>query len=423
MLVKRQAFLSLVITGCIHGMVHTLSTFLSPLNAEIARYFKLESITGVTAFKTSYLLMYAVSTLIFGALANRISARLVLGLGIIINGAAVMAFRLVPPDGMVLMHLLWVLSAVGGGAYHPVANVFITSLYPQRKGWALGISGTGACIGFAFGPFLTGFLSTFLLLSWRDISLVFGGIAMAVGLAAFLGIRDIQNELPPQAENAPAAEPLTEHKAQGHTAPGKRWGLGGGLLVFLAFIIIVAGIRDISMWTVLDVSDFFISGIHGAPIKTAWVLFFMYLPAIFFQPFAGALSDRLGRRKLSVIALIGYGLSLALVAIIPGGLLILPYAIMGITQSSSVPLIEGIVADYTTPRTRGLIFGIFFTSITGIGALGPLLGGFFLDALGKTAGSFSALFAGMGALAFLGGIAMIFSGNVSRALKLMPEKQ
>ena len=411
-----------------HGIVHTLSAFLSPLNAEVARYFRLESIAGVTSFKTSYLLMYALSNLVFGALTNRISARFVLGIGIIINGAAVMAFRLVPPDGIALMYLLWILAAVGGGVYHPVANVFITRLYPQRKGWALGVTGMGSGIGFAFGPFFTGFLSSFLLLSWRDISLVFGGLAAAGGLMTLLVIRDIPDESPLRKENIPAAKQGTQghnapgYKAEGQNASRKFWGLSGGLLVFLAFIIIIAGSRDLGMWTVLDISDFFVSGIHGAPAKTAWILFFMYLPGIFVQPLVGGLSDRLGRRKLSAIALMGYGFSLALVAIIPGGLLILPYAMMGITQSSSTPLIEGIVADYTTPRTRGLVFGIFITSITGIAALGPLGGGLFLDAFGKTPRSFSALFACMGALVFLGGIAMVFSGKLSRALGLQPEK-
>ena len=142
-LAYKSALLSLIITGCIHGMIHTLSIFLSPLNVEVARYFNLESIAGVTAFKTSYLLMYALSNLVFGALTNRISARFALGIGTIVNGAAIMAFRLVSPDGIVFMHLLWILAAVGGGVYHPVANVFITRLYPQRKGWALGVTGMG----------------------------------------------------------------------------------------------------------------------------------------------------------------------------------------------------------------------------------------------------------------------------------------
>ncbi|MCL1818789.1 MAG: MFS transporter, partial [Spirochaetaceae bacterium] len=362
---------------------------------------------------TSYLLMYAVSNLVFGALTNRISARFILGFGIILNGAAVMAFRLVPPDGIVVMHLLWILCAIGGGVYHPVANVFITRLYPERKGWALGITGMGSGLGYAFGPFLTGFLSTFLLLSWRDISLVIGGLALAGGAAALLGIHDIQKGTPsalPRGEPVPAAK-----------HDGRLFGLGGGLLVFLVFIILIAGVREIGMWTVLDISDFFVSGIHGAQVKTAWVLFFMYLPAVFVQPSAGALSDRIGRGKLSAIALVGNGIALVLTAFVPGGFIIFPYVLMGITQSATVPLLEAVVADFTTPRTRGLIFGIFFTAMTGIGALGPLAGGIFLDAFDRTADSFRALFVGMGILVFLGGIAMIFSGAASRALGLRAE--
>jgi MFS family permease len=417
---KRQALLSLVITGISHGMVHTLSTFLSPLNAEVARYFHLESITGVTAFKTSYLLVYAASNLVFGALTNRVSARLTLGLGIILNGAAVMAFRLVRPDGIVLMHLLWIAAAIGGGVYHPVANVFITRLYPARKGWALGVTGVGSGIGFAFGPFLTGFLSSFLLFSWRDISLVFGGLALAGGLAALLWIRDIkENSSPAALRGLGGAGPHAEGASGGQNREGLA-GPGRGLWVFLVCIILISGVREIGMWTILDISDFFITGIHGSPIKTAWILFFMYLPAIFVQPAVGSLSDRIGRRSLSVIALLGYGVSIALAAIVPGGILIVPYSIMGFTQSSSTPLLEGIVADYTTPRTRGIIFGIYITAITGLGALGPLFGGIFLDAYGRTAGSFRALLAGMGAMVFLGGAAMIFSGSLSRALGLKP---
>jgi MFS family permease len=315
------------------------------------------------------------------------------------------------------MHLLWIAAAAGGGVYHPVANVFITRLYPARKGWALGVTGVGSGIGFAFGPFLTGFLSTFLLFSWHDISLVFGGLALAGGGAALLWIRDIQEKTPPPAESA---GPRREDEP-GTQKPKKLWGQGGGLLVFLVFIILVSGVREIGMWTILDISDFFITGIHGAPIKTAWILFFMYLPAIFVQPAVGSLSDRIGRKTLSVIALVGYGVSIILAAIVPGGLLILPYIVMGFTQSSSTPLLEGIVADYTTPRTRGIIFGLYITAITGLGALGPLFGGIFLDAFGRTADSFRALLAGMGAMVFAGGIAMIFSSAISRALGLKPE--
>ena len=127
-----SSLLPLILVGTIHGMVHTLGLFLSPVNAEIARYFRLESITGVTAFKTTYLVVYAIVNLVSGFLASRLPARFTLAFGILLNGLAVMAFRFVTPDGIGFMYFLWILSAIGGGVYHPVANVFITRLYPAR---------------------------------------------------------------------------------------------------------------------------------------------------------------------------------------------------------------------------------------------------------------------------------------------------
>jgi MFS family permease len=416
---KRQALISLVITGILHGIIHTLSSFLSPLNGEIARYFNLEAITGVSAFKTSYLMVYAVSNLVFGALTNRISARIILSAGTILNAAAVMAFRFVPPGGIVLMHVLWIVAAIGGGVYHPVANAFITRLYPQRKGWALGITGMGSGIGFAFGPFLTGFLSSAALLSWRDISLVFGVLALVCGLAASLWIRD---EAPLPRNAAASAAHLSPEMAQAVPRQGcTPFGLGYALWGLLFFMIVISGAREIGIWSILDISDFYLSGVLPQA-NTAWFLFFMYLPGIFMQPFIGTLSDRIGRKKLSVIALCGYGGSIIAAALVPGGFLLIPYFLMGATQSPTTPLLEAFVADYTTPATRGIIFGVYITAITGIGALGPLCSGIFLDVFGRTPGSFRLLLCIIGGCVVLGGLLMTASGLLVRKLGLRAEK-
>ena len=116
---NKQALLSLAIAGVLHGMIHTLSLYLSPLNAEIARYFGLEAISAVTAFKTSYLIVYAGSNLFFGALTNRLSSRLVLSIGMTVNALAVIAFRFVSPSGVPIMHFLWIIAALGGGSIIP----------------------------------------------------------------------------------------------------------------------------------------------------------------------------------------------------------------------------------------------------------------------------------------------------------------
>jgi len=423
MLTKPQALASLAITGALHGMIHTLSLFLSPVNAEVARYFGFESISSVTSFKTSYLIVYSMSNLLFGALAHRISARFTLGLGMALNAAAVLAFRFVPPGSALWMHALWMVAAVGGGVYHPVANAYITRLFPDKKGWALGLTGMGAGIGFAFGPLLTGFLSVGFGLDWHAVSLVFASLGLAAAAAALVGLRDLpKSERAPQSAAAPGAAPIeaAAAEAEPEIVSGGRtfWGLPLPLWAFMAFITLIAGSRDFAMWSILDISDFYLSELFGGRASTAWYLFVMYLPGIFFQPLAGTFSDKLGRKRLSFITLFLYGIAIASLAVLPPSFLLATYFVMGAAQSSSTPVLEALVADFATPKTRGMIFGVFITVIMGMGALGPLFAGFFLDAFGRTLAAFQGWMLLLGGTVVLGGVAMLFSGKVIAALGL-----
>ena len=408
---NRRLLISLAITSVLHGMIHTLSLFLSPVNAEVARYFGFESISSVTSFKTSYLVVYAMSNLLFGALANRVSARLVLGFGMTLNALVVLAFRFVPPSGALLMHALWMLAAIGGGVYHPVANAFITRIFAERKGWALGITGMGSGVGFAFGPLATGFLSVGLGLGWQSIALVFGSLGLVCGTAAFIWIRD-------EADSPAAQESAVVPKDAELPVPGSFWGLPPPLWGFLAFITLVAGSRDFAMWSILDISDFYLNELFGGKASTAWFLFVMYLPGIFFQPLAGTFSDKIGRQRLSFITLFIYGLAIASLAVMPPAFLLVAYFIMGAAQSASTPVLEALVADFATTKTRGLIFGVFITVIMGMGALGPLLAGLFLDAFGRTLAAFQGWMVLVGGAVVAGGIAMLFSEKLIVALGL-----
>jgi MFS family permease len=133
---------------------------------------------------------------------------------------------------------------------------------------------------------------------------------------------------------------------------------------------------------------------------------------------AGAWSDKIGRKKLSTLTLLLYGLSIASLALLPKELLLLSYFVIGATQSATNPIIEALVADFSTPKTRGLIFGIYITSIMGIGALGPLLAGIYLDSLGRPLDAFQSWMFLLGGFVMLGGAAMIASGRLMSLLGL-----
>ncbi len=387
------ALTALIVATVLHGMIHGYSIFLSPLNEQMRRFFAADTITAITAMKTTYLVVYAMGNLFFGALTNRLSARHTLAAGMVVNGLAVAAFSRVQPDGIAHMHLLWTLAALGGSVYHPIANVLITRLYPNRKGMVLGVTGMGAAVGFAFAPLLTSFLSGVLQLTWQPIALSFGSAGVLVGVLAWFFVPKI-------------ARSHGGHEATAVETPQPT--LGGSAtppvsIVVLSVVIGVACLREMTMWSVLDISDFFLTAVLTDSTRTGLFLFLLYLPGIFVKPVVGVLSDRIGRRRLTSSTMLLYGVATAAVAVAgPAGLAPL-YLLMGLGQAATVPLIEAIVADSTTEQNRGMVFGAFVTIITGCGALGPLLSGIALDALGGTVQAFRLWMVVLGALPILGG--------------------
>ncbi|MFQ3620443.1 MAG: MFS transporter [Spirochaetales bacterium] len=470
----KHALYSLYCASALHGMIHTLSLFLSPLNVEIAKYFQTDSIATITSFKTAYLVVYAASNLLFGALTHRIPVRQTLALGMGVNALAITLFYIIPTTGIPFMYGLWILAAIGGGVYHPVANVFITRKFPHRKGWALGITGIGSGIGFAFGPLITGALSR-LGLNWQSIALLFGILGILAAFVAFRVIRDDGQDLSQESldkeggrTNPRSAGPLRPQEpvvadipggsmaetlcpaealnAQSESLPNelndynnkynnydsrlrpptegvlRPAGLPGGLtwplLGFLTWMILLTASREISMWSILDISAFFLQVSVKDPSAASWYLFLMYLPGIITQPFVGAWSDTWGRRGLALLTFGVFGVCLAVLPFLPPSLLFLPYFFMGATQSASVPLVEAMIADYTTPKNRGMMFGVFITAIMGLGALGPFISGAWLDGVGRSISGFQILFSLFGGAVFLGGVGLYFTPRMVKFLGL-----
>jgi MFS family permease len=389
---------SIVAIAAVHGLVHAFSIFLSPLNDEIRRYFLADSVATITAFKSTYLITYAASNLFFGFMTNRISARRTLSVGLAVNGVAIVCFAFVPPSGVGLMHALWLLAAVGGGVYHPVANVLITRLFPEGKGRVIGFTGTGAAVGFALGPLLTTGLTAAFGLDWQTIALIFGLFGVLASIWVYATVQDAERAIPQQACAARAAG--AAGAAGAAPTPAATAGLKAIAGVLIA-VILISGVREMAMWSVLDISDFFLLGLLEGPGYTGFYLFLLYLPGIIVQPLAGGLSDAIGRRWLATAAFVIYGGSVAAVGVLPPAIVFLAYLGMGVGQAASIPTIEAFVADVAGPELRGAAYGVFFTAGIALGALGPAGAGLMVDTLGGGLDAFRLVFALLGGAVLL----------------------
>jgi len=183
-------------------------------------------------------------------------------------------------------------------------------------------------------------------------------------------------------------------------------------------MILLTASREIAMWSILDVSAFFLEVSTQNASLASWYLFIMYLPGIVTQPFVGTWSDRWGRRGFALLTFCLFGASLAILPFLPPKGYLVSYFLMGAAQSASVPLIEAMIADHTTPENRGMMFGVFITAIMGLGALGPFLSGAWLDGIGRTLSSFRLLFSILGGTVVLSGIFLYFTPSVSIVLSL-----
>ena len=399
---------SVVAIAAVHGLVHAFSIFLSPLNDEIRRYFLADSVATITAFKSTYLITYAASNLFFGFMTNRISARRTLSVGLAVNGAAIACFAFVPPSGAGLMHALWLLAAVGGGVYHPVANVLITRLFPEGKGRVIGFTGTGAAVGFALGPLLTTGLTAAFGLDWQSVALIFGLFGVGASIWVYATVQDAERAIPQQARAARAVGAAGAAGAAGVApTPAAAAGLKAIAGVLVA-VVVIAGTREMAMWSVLDISDFFLLRLLEGPGYTGFYLFLLYVPGIIVQPLAGGLSDAIGRRWLATAAFVIYGASVAAVGVLPPAIVFLAYLGMGVGQAASIPTIEAFVADVAGPELRGAAYGVFFTAGIALGALGPGGAGLMIDTLGGGLDAFRLVFA------FLGGAVLIAACFIPR---------
>ena len=335
-----------------------------------------------------------------GVLADRHDRRFILPPSIGVMGLGYVGFAMVPklvaPDAagftllgasftlqFVLMGLGVLVAGIGASAIHPVGYPLVASnVSVDRVGSAYGVWGSAAKMGDAAAPMSVAVL--ILVVQWRDIFLLFGGLGVAYALALFYAMSQPWFESRPADQSATTAEDDTEAMDVPDDRRHYVYPMVALLVFFVARAFSEKGLKTfLPTFLVLVYGYSFAFGsVELTPESFANVYFTaVFLIAAVVQLLTGRLVDRHDHRAV----LIGFFLTAAaaLVVLATGGLS--PLALLGVllvigaTNWGWTPARDALVNDVTPPARAGRTFGYLHTISHLVSALAPVVIGYIAE--------------------------------------------
>lgn len=139
--------------------------------------------------------------------------------------------------------------------------------------------------------------------------------------------------------------------------------------VAVSLIIVDSTIVNVAIPSVVD--DIGLSSTQVQWVQESYTLVFAALLLVF-----GTLADRIGRRRMLILGVVLFAVSSVAAALSPNGeLLILSRVVQGFGGAMILPATLSLLNATFTGRQRAIAFAVWGSTIGGMAAVGPLLGG------------------------------------------------
>jgi MFS transporter, ACDE family, multidrug resistance protein len=317
-----------------------------------------------------------------GALLSRkIGEWAVLRIGLILFALASGLYLFLPSEYLVLTRLL---QGVAAAFFSVMSMTLLIRYFMERKGMALGIYGAFKNSGYVLAPTIGG-----LFVYYHGFQSIFAlclGIAvLVIGLTYLAQPKETVSgilPLPKKNKKAPALKDLYESLKNRRTLP----------------IFLIMFFNMIFMAAFFGFLPVLLSGKGLGPVDAGFVLALNAAVYLAVQPFAGRLSDSLGRKRVITLGLALCTVCISFIPFLPSPFYIGAACLMAVGIGCVAPLGEAFVGDVSEEDSLALNLGIA-GSYKELGEMtGPLTMGFVGQALGLQWAFLMVGMAGIGSL-------------------------
>lgn len=292
---------------------------------------------------------------VFGYLADNKGIKVSIGISILLSGIGVSILGLIP-NQYLMMLMCVAISGVGHASFHPGALCQVSILATgSSRGKLTSLFVVGGNMGMALGPIIAG-----IILTTGGVPQVIWLIIPAVVTALVLYINPLSDSCNiRQKSSADGNENWRPVMLLFSGATLRSW-VTFGSMTFLPTYLVLEGYSLLEATTL--VSIMMVAGVAG-------------------QLSGGALSDRIGRKKVIVITTCASIPAFIAILLTHGSLLIVSMMIFGFLLWSSFSVTIA-MSHELIPSKVGLISGLFLGIAMGAGAIGVSISGAVADMAG-----------------------------------------
>jgi OFA family oxalate/formate antiporter-like MFS transporter len=340
------------------GAVYIWSVFKAPL---IAKFGWEPAATSLTYSIT--ILMFAIGTIIFGKLQDKIGPMKVASLGGIMLAAGLILASMTTTVTWLYISF-GVIGGLGIGAGYVCPLATCVKWFPDKKGLITGLAvagfGGGALV---FTPIAKSFITNYGILN------TFTYLGIIFGICVIVGAQFLKNPPPgykPAGWNPP--EPVSGKAHSQDYSTGQMLKTGQFYLIWVSYLfgaaaglMIIANALPIAkaqgLSEALAVSAVMIVSVFNSLGRLMW----------------GTISDKVGRIKTLMLIFVICGITMICLKMLVGTMILVGVSLVGFCFGGFLALYPSLTADFFGTKFLGMNYGTVFMSYGIAGVGGPML--------------------------------------------------